>query len=815
MTVKEILGDYSKWMPSQDYDTETPVVSVLLPTFRRAKSGLFEAAVQSVLNQDFKKLELIIIDDASTDGTADLIAYFMKMDSRVSCIRHERNVGLPAISEYEGYMRARGEYIAFIFDDNEWERDYISRTINFMVRNNAKATYGIVRSYYGAGTQYLELGRSNNGLGIHILCSTNYIANGGVVLNREVIEKVGLYDPHISQTRVCDWNLWKRIIKEYEFFETEILAGAEKGVTLQDSLGNSYKMNTWAAVERETVSDNSMLLPENFLNAEINEAYNENTEHFLGILNSQYENFSSKKWYRQDKKTVNDSQKRGKHILVLTASFDASLNLSFSRLIGKDKSITIKVATNSVPIYEIVQADAVVLIRNLAVLDRFRVTCKKLGIPCFYYADDNFSILAKENKSDSTIQTLASYWTPSILSEFNGILVSTEALKAFMKKRHLNQNIVVMEPVLNTARNEWNSQKSEQTTFAYMGGMFRDKMFLNVVMPALRDLAAKGPIRVLCPDRLNLDKYKKLDNIDIVQIPYSMSLELTLQRYGKYMPNFLLHCGPEIENNIYKTENAMMNAVSLGAVFVASKSKQYELSEKEERCFCVENEIEAWYEALSSRLNDTSKNNRIYQNAKRYCEERYAPEHAMKILKKNCCGKDGTNLAEMVERYNAVLFDMQYNGSALLNGGETPTVGPISRSLIQVPLIYSGGIKEKRTYKVVPKVSSISALGICFASLGNPRGQVRVTILQKKSPLRECTISFDEYVRDNWTYLEFDPIERIQGKTLSVQLDFEYENGSDLVGVFEDGTKRSLLYRVSNKLGCPLPIKDLLYVDFR
>ena len=102
MKVKEILQDNSEWLKNRDYENQKPVVSVLLPTFKRAKDGYFEKAVQSVLNQMFNDLELIIIDDASTDGTKDLIEYFMKIDSRVHCIKHKQNIGLPAISEYEG-----------------------------------------------------------------------------------------------------------------------------------------------------------------------------------------------------------------------------------------------------------------------------------------------------------------------------------------------------------------------------------------------------------------------------------------------------------------------------------------------------------------------------------------------------------------------------------------------------------------------------------------------------------------------------------------------------------------------------------------
>ena len=87
MNVGEILKGCGKWIPPKNYQTETPVVSVLLPTFRRAQSGLFSEAVEPVLNQSYQNLELIVIDDASTDGTEDLIAAFMRRDPRVGTIR--------------------------------------------------------------------------------------------------------------------------------------------------------------------------------------------------------------------------------------------------------------------------------------------------------------------------------------------------------------------------------------------------------------------------------------------------------------------------------------------------------------------------------------------------------------------------------------------------------------------------------------------------------------------------------------------------------------------------------------------------------
>lgn len=242
MKVREILEVCEPvWIPNKKENTSAPFFSVLLPTYRRAKSGLFEKCICSVLNQTFSDLELIIIDDASADGTKDIIAEYMEKDSRVQCIRHTNNVGLPAISEYEGFMKSHGSYIAFIFDDCEWEKDYLEKIYDFSEEHpNFGCCYSRIKSYYGQGEDdYVVLGQSSESVGTHLLPMLNYIGNAGVVLSREVIldKRCGLYDPHLSQTRLCDWSLWKRISRTYNLFETGIECGCERGVSTKDSLG--------------------------------------------------------------------------------------------------------------------------------------------------------------------------------------------------------------------------------------------------------------------------------------------------------------------------------------------------------------------------------------------------------------------------------------------------------------------------------------------------------------------------------------------------------------------------------------------------
>ena len=94
---------------------ESPKVSVIIPTYNRA--DLLPRAVNSVLAQTFQDYEIIIVDDHSSDDTQDVIAKFS--DPRIRSILHRTNRRQSAAIN-TGIANARGEYIAFLDDDDEW-----------------------------------------------------------------------------------------------------------------------------------------------------------------------------------------------------------------------------------------------------------------------------------------------------------------------------------------------------------------------------------------------------------------------------------------------------------------------------------------------------------------------------------------------------------------------------------------------------------------------------------------------------------------------------------------------------------------------
>jgi glycosyltransferase involved in cell wall biosynthesis len=90
-------------------------ISVILTTYNRA--SILPKSIKSVLIQTFTNFELIIVDDHSNDKTFDIVDSFQ--DSRIRYIRHDHNKGLAA-GRNTGLQYARGKYIAYLDDDDEW-----------------------------------------------------------------------------------------------------------------------------------------------------------------------------------------------------------------------------------------------------------------------------------------------------------------------------------------------------------------------------------------------------------------------------------------------------------------------------------------------------------------------------------------------------------------------------------------------------------------------------------------------------------------------------------------------------------------------
>lgn len=192
----------------------TSTVSVVLPTFNRANT--LGKAIQSVLSQTYENLELIVVDDGSTDNTEEVVKGFA--DSRLRYVCHGENRGAGA-ARNTGIKIARGEYIACQDDDSEWLPEKLEKQIKAfekalpnvgVVYSGAYAIDGEMRTYL----PHPHLTQKEGYLHKQFLKGM-FIVQPSVVIRKECFKAVGMYDEKLPSRE--DWDMWIRLSKYYDF----------------------------------------------------------------------------------------------------------------------------------------------------------------------------------------------------------------------------------------------------------------------------------------------------------------------------------------------------------------------------------------------------------------------------------------------------------------------------------------------------------------------------------------------------------------------------------------------------------------------
>ena len=221
----------------------TPLVSVILPTHNRAK--LVTRAVSSVVGQTYRHLELIVIDDASTDDTPAALAAID--DPRVRVLRNEGNRGASA-TRNAGIRAARGELIAFHDDDDIWFARKLEKQVEALRAASPETGWclcGFVRrrrshcEYVGGRRLYdqLDFREGANRTLRDGGQDWSLIATPGWLLKREALERAGPFDERIRSWD--DWELGirlektcKRIFVDEPLFLQDLSSGG--GLTLAE-----------------------------------------------------------------------------------------------------------------------------------------------------------------------------------------------------------------------------------------------------------------------------------------------------------------------------------------------------------------------------------------------------------------------------------------------------------------------------------------------------------------------------------------------------------------------------------------------------
>ena len=98
-----------------------PLLTVIMPSYNAER--FIAESIESVLAQTVEDWELIVVDDASSDGTLDIVAEFQRRDSRIRLVAEDANHG-PADARNRGLDQARGDLIAFLDSDDSYLPDH-------------------------------------------------------------------------------------------------------------------------------------------------------------------------------------------------------------------------------------------------------------------------------------------------------------------------------------------------------------------------------------------------------------------------------------------------------------------------------------------------------------------------------------------------------------------------------------------------------------------------------------------------------------------------------------------------------------------
>lgn len=115
-----------------------PLVSVIIPVYNSSKYIL--ASLQSVTDQSYPNIEVIVIDDCSTDNSWNLVNEYAIKHKELKCIKLKSNLGA-AVARNVGINKANGKYLAFLDSDDLWEKDKLSRQVTLLEEKKCAFCY--------------------------------------------------------------------------------------------------------------------------------------------------------------------------------------------------------------------------------------------------------------------------------------------------------------------------------------------------------------------------------------------------------------------------------------------------------------------------------------------------------------------------------------------------------------------------------------------------------------------------------------------------------------------------------------------------
>lgn len=197
---------------------EMPLVSVVIPCYNREDE--IEISVNSVCTQTYKNIEIIIVDDFSSDNSVMRIKELMKKNDRIKLVEHHTNRGGGA-ARNSGILNASGDLIAFLDSDDEWFPDKIEKQVKEMCADEQRE---IVFSGYNEcgfpsrNITYVRIPRNSTPLW-QLLCENFLGTTSSVMCTANLLRRIEGFNDTLPSAQ--DWDLYLRAISGDNYFIVE------------------------------------------------------------------------------------------------------------------------------------------------------------------------------------------------------------------------------------------------------------------------------------------------------------------------------------------------------------------------------------------------------------------------------------------------------------------------------------------------------------------------------------------------------------------------------------------------------------------
>jgi glycosyltransferase involved in cell wall biosynthesis len=211
------LGEVARRLPRTNDDE---LVSVIIPAYNA--QATLDDTLNSVRSQTHRNLEIVVVDDGSTDDTAIVAQRHSAVDARVRIIRQD-NAGVAA-ARNTGIAATSGRYVAPIDADDLWAPSKIERQLVAAAKDQGKV--GLVYSWFAVIDQNNSVlrhedGADAEGVVLRQLLLGNFVGNGSsALILRSAIEFAGFYDVGLRASGCQgaeDYKMYLEIAEQYEF----------------------------------------------------------------------------------------------------------------------------------------------------------------------------------------------------------------------------------------------------------------------------------------------------------------------------------------------------------------------------------------------------------------------------------------------------------------------------------------------------------------------------------------------------------------------------------------------------------------------